>query len=253
MSDMHVHTKHSIDSNAKLESYCIAAIDKGIKNICFTEHVDWNPNDDGYLYYNSEAFFRDFKAVKVKYSAEINLLCGLEFSEPHLYSDELMKMQDIPYDLIIGSVHYWLDDMFPSEMVKAGIPVEACYESYWDAVLSCVQTSGFDVLGHIDFPKRYYKKLLYNEDKIREICTTMIKNDIILEINTSSLLKGIDETMPGEGILSIYRDCGGQYVTLGSDAHSSDFLGYGYTTAKDLADRFGLIEVIFINRERIIL
>lgn len=46
---MHVHTEFSCDSEAKIEDYISEAKNKGITTICFTDHVDLNKNDYGYI------------------------------------------------------------------------------------------------------------------------------------------------------------------------------------------------------------
>jgi histidinol phosphatase-like PHP family hydrolase len=46
-SDMHVHTHYSCDSQASMNSYCAKAVETGVDTICFTDHVDFNPHDDG--------------------------------------------------------------------------------------------------------------------------------------------------------------------------------------------------------------
>ena len=247
--DMHTHTKHSCDSQAELEAYCARAVEAGVRALCFTDHVDCNPNDDGKGYYNPEAFFGDFLHVKEKYRGRLTLLCGIEFAEPHLYRAELSRLSALPYDFILGSIHFWYRDMFPSRLVKAGISAELCYERYWDAVLAAVQAGGFDCLAHIDFPKRYYNQLIIDPDKLHEICNTMAQNHICMEINTSTLRKNMAEPMPGRDILAIYRSCGGRYITVGSDAHHPDDLAAGNSHARELIDYFGFEEVIFIQRK----
>jgi len=247
--DVHVHTKHSCDSQAELEAYCVRAIETNVYTLCFTDHVDHNPNDDGLGFYNPEAFFRDFQRVKEKYQDRLTLLCGMEFAEPHRYPDELARFAALPYDFILGSVHFWYKDMFPSQLVKTGVPVELCYARYWDVVLAAVQAGGFDSLAHIDFPKRYYKQLIIDKEKLHEICSAMVENQICMEINTSTLRKNMPEPMPGRDILAIYRSCGGRYVTVGSDAHHPDELAAGRAQARELIDHFGLEEVIFVQRQ----
>jgi len=247
--DMHVHTKHSEDSQAELEAYCTRAIEMGVRALCFTEHVDHNPNDTGLGFYKPEAFFNDFLRAKEKYQDRLTLLCGMEFAEPHQYPNELAKFSALPYDFILGSNHFWYQDMFPSLMVKAGVPVELCYEHYWDTVLAAVRAGGFDSLAHIDFPKRYYKQLIIDEEKLREICAAMVKNNICMEINTSTLRKSMAEPMPGRDILAIYKSCGGRYVTVGSDAHRPGELAAGRARARELIEYFGFREVIFIQRK----
>jgi len=247
--DMHIHTKYSCDSTAELEAYCAEAIKKGVSAICFTDHVDYNVKDCGYGYYNAKEFLREFSHVKEKYRGSLTLLCGVEFAEPHLYQDKLAELSALPYDYILGTLHFWYKDMFPSSMIEAGIPAETCYKHYWDEVLAAVKAGGFDALGHMDFPKRYYNSLIFDHDKINEISTEMARKNICLEINTSSLGKNIAETMPDKEILSIYKSCGGKYVTIGSDAHTADQLAAGYTYAKKLIDYFAFEEVIFAQRK----
>lgn len=41
--------------------------------------------------------------------------------------------------------------MFPSELVKADIPVEIIFDKYWEEVCKAVSYGGFDSTAHIDF------------------------------------------------------------------------------------------------------
>lgn len=247
--DMHVHTKFSADSKAEIEDYCIEAIEKGLNGICFTDHVDFNKNDRGYGYYKRREFFEEFSALKEKYKGKLDLLCGMEFSEPHMYQAELKEYSDYPYDFILGSVHFWYKDMCPSSLIREGVPVEVCYENYWDEVLATVSAGGFDALGHIDFPKRYYGKLISDADKIQKICATAVRKNICLEINTSSIRKNSMGTMPDKDILSVYKDAGGRFVTVGSDSHGAGDLAADFPYAQDLIKHFGFSEVIFRQRK----
>ena len=54
--DLHVHTEFSCDSEAKMEQYIEQACNKNMQVICFTDHVDLNPNDYGFNFFaNREA------------------------------------------------------------------------------------------------------------------------------------------------------------------------------------------------------
>ena len=249
--DMHVHTKYSCDSRAELESYCLQAIKTGAGAICFTDHIDCNVNDFGYGYYNAVAFFNDFLPLKEKYKNDLTLLCGIEFAEPHLYPEKLAEHTKLPYDYILGSIHFWYNDMFPTQMIDAKIPVEVCYRHYWSEVLAAVKAGGFDAFAHLDFPKRYYGEVLFDPEILHEICRRMVKNNICPEINTSSLRQGGGSAMPDKDILSIYKSCGGKYVTVGSDAHKAGDLAAGYPHAKGLIEYFGFTEVYFSRRRPI--
>ncbi len=135
-------------------------------------------------------------------------------------------------------------------MMKNNISLEECFELYWKELKKTVTYGGFDCVGHFDFPKRYYKDLIYSSEIILEIMSIVIKNNLILEINTSSLRKGLSSTMPDNNLLDLYKQVGGQYVTIGSDAHSCEELGANIDTAKKIIEKLDLSEVIYEKRQR---
>lgn len=250
--DYHVHTMFSVDSEAKPEEYLTSAKDKGVDLLCFTEHVDFNPNDDGFGYYRPEKFFEKMNSLKKEAAASsVKVMTGIEFSEPHLYAEELKKLTgSYPYDFVIGSIHF-VGDLFPCHEVRKRYSTKEFFTMYWKEVLAAVTAGGFDCLGHIDFPKRYYQELYYSETEMKEVMERLVDREIILEINTSSLRKGLTETMPGKEMLSLYQRAGGRFVTIGSDAHTAGDLSADNEAGKQLIRELGLTEVIFKERRRI--
>ena len=184
IADLHVHTEFSCDSDADMERYVKYAIDKKIHMICFTEHVDWNENDYGYNYYMPERFFQKFNQVKEDYGNYIKIYTGIEFGEPHLYANKLKQLLCFPYDYVIGSIH-WIGNMFPCQKVREQYSAKEFYTMYWEEILKAVRQGGFDSLGHIDFPKRYYGEIYYSEIKIKEIFKQLLEKNMVIEINTS--------------------------------------------------------------------
>jgi histidinol-phosphatase (PHP family) len=63
------------------------------------------------------------------------------------------------------------------------------------------------------------------------------------------LRKDSAETMPDREILSIYKSCGGKYITVGSDAHNADELAADNEYAKKLIGFFNLEEITFNQRK----
>ena len=252
MRDLHVHTENSCDSEADMEFYVKKAIDLNVDTICFTDHVDYNKNDYGYNYYNSEIFFEKYNKVNAKYSNFIDLYAGIEFGEPHLYARELAELSKKSYDFIIGSIH-WIGNMFPCQKVREQFTAKEFYDLYWEEVLKTVKQGGFNSLGHLDFPKRYYGEIYYRETILNEIFKYLLDKDMTLEINTSSLRKGHKETMPGIELLEIYKANGGQFITIGSDAHVVEDLCADYQIAKTLVEKVGLQEVIYKKRKQILI
>jgi histidinol-phosphatase (PHP family) len=46
-ADNHIHSTFSVDAKDSSEAMVRAAIAKGLRAVCFTEHIDYNPRDHG--------------------------------------------------------------------------------------------------------------------------------------------------------------------------------------------------------------
>lgn len=248
MIDLHVHTHHSCDSRVTMEEYCQEALARGVHTLCFTDHLDFNPVDDGFQYYHADKFFDEFERARDKYSDKLSVLCGIEFAEPHVYRKEFEHYSRLPYDFILGSIHFWMLDMFPSQLVKTDIPIETVFEKYWEEVYKAVSYGGFDAMAHFDFPKRYYPNCIWSRKQIKDIFMQMVKNEIALEINTSSLRKGLTESMPDTELLAIYKEAGGTKTTIGADTHRAEDLSANYDHAIALVKQ-PLKNIVYIQRK----
>jgi len=96
--DMHVHSKYSFDNDAEPEEMILAAVDRGLDGIVFTEHD---------TYEGSEAV----GILKEKYGKYINILCGMEFSAPSSHilvygiKEDLRSLDGAPEAVFIEEVH----------------------------------------------------------------------------------------------------------------------------------------------------
>ena len=86
----------------------------------------------------------------------------------------------------------------------------------------------FTVLGHLTLPLRYFNEMrgLHTsfdpyEAEIREILKTLIENGRGIELNVN---RG-NTPLPDAKWLRIYRELGGELITLGTDAHSPEHVG----------------------------
>jgi len=248
--DMHVHSAFSDDSREPMERQCGRALELGLGAMCFTEHLDFDALSLGYC--AEEAYFDELHRLREVYAGRLELLAGLEISEPHEHQRELEQARRRPYDFILGSVHYWLGGLFPSQMRDRKMDLRRCYEAYWAEMLKMARCGGFDCVAHLDFPKRFFLRLEYDPAVLDEIFGAMLENGLVLEINTSSLRRGCGEPMPGGALLRQYMARGGKHVTLGSDAHVAQELYEGVEGARALAKGLGLRVVGFKRREMIV-
>ena len=104
----------------------------------------------------------------------------------------------------------------------------AVIEDYLDSVLSISRWGRFNVLGHLSLPLRYMKEHLDLDwsfapwmDRVEEIFSVIIPQGIGIECNTN---RG-NQPLPDADILRLYRQMGGEVITLGSDAHETKDVG----------------------------
>lgn len=219
--DMHTHTHYSFDSHQSLEGYCEQAIKVGIDVICFTDHIEC-----GQLNTFNEFLFeqrqREIEQVRKLYQGRVTLLNGFEISEPHMHQKELAFLRSLQPDMIIGSVHYPMHYQPENKWVD-----RRTYETiYNQCVRDMVECGGFDVLGHIDMPRRYHDDYVEDTAYIQKTLKLCAEKGIVPEMNTSSLRNGCDEPMATFQHIAYYASCGGKYVTISSDSHNADTLGY---------------------------
>ncbi len=123
LSDYHLHTSFSADSEASMEDQIRAAIRAGMESICFTEHLDPDspftnaPKDDptGDFHVDYSAYRETFLLKKIRYAGTIRLFFGLELGLRASMADTLSSyVQSHPdFDFIIGSTHSARNGMDP--------------------------------------------------------------------------------------------------------------------------------------------
>lgn len=255
IADTHMHTTFSADGQDEMADMCREAISKGLKYICFTDHIEHNPADDGYQYLNFGHYLDAIERVRDEFGDKITILKGIEFSEPHVYPRELEKFLAKDLDVVIGSIHYIGDiGIHHFDQAYAGsrdrirdYTRQRVYSEYYEELLQTVKLGGFDILAHFDNPKRYLKEP-FEAEIIDEIVQEMVSRNITLELNTSPLRRGYHESSPDSGILKRFIDAGGKGVTISSDAHCSQDITADFDYAFKLADKYQGTVGIFKGR-----
>ncbi len=236
LADYHTHSQWSPDAHYSMTEMARAAVKAGLQEICFTDHVEimnsgsWQRNR-----FDWAALERDFARVQEEMGSEIVIRRGVEFGEAprdFAYSEELLA-QLPPVDFIIGSVHQLSETFGCIDLSYASTNDPELSRrqiaDYLELVLQQAKWGRFSVLGHLTLPLRYMKEkcgldMTFDgfEAEVEEIFRTLIGNGCGIELNTN---RGHDP-LPGEKWLKLYRACGGEIITLGSDAHSPEYVGF---------------------------
>ena len=78
-----------------------------------------------------------------------------------------------------------------------------------------------------------------NEKEIRAIFARIIEKRIALEVNTSGIGDRFGELMPSVPLLALYREMGGELLTIGSDAHVPHRVGNALEDTKAVLRKLG--------------
>ena len=158
MYDFHIHSDFSIDSKAPMESIVKSAIDKNLRTICFTDHVDFEATKEKLdLMFRPLDYFRDINRVKYKYKEQIEILSGVEIGmQPHLSNRYYDFINAYGFDFVIMSIHSIEGMDIFYDFASSELGPEDTLNLYYDEILKNLSVfDEFDVLGHIDFIDRY--------------------------------------------------------------------------------------------------
>ena len=119
----------------------------------------------------------------------------------------------------------------------------------------------FDSLTHLTYPLRYivgeqHKEISYEvyKDRVDDILKALIDQNKALELNASGLRQAIGKTMPCPTVIKRFKELGGKYLTIGSDAHRWADIGSGVEEGYQIAQSAGFDHItIFVNREPVLL
>ena len=248
MFDFHMHTKISFDSETEPVEMLRAAEKSGLREICFTDHVDHHGKPDG------EHFLIDFndyaEAYDTLYSDKLVIRKGIEMGLVKwnkCEAEEILKTRE--FDFVLGSIHYadGNDPYFPE--FWEGKTFGQSVTKYLSDTLECVKIhDNFDVLGHLNYVCKYNysgQPSDFSFEKYREVTDEIMKVLISkgkgMEINTS----GVDKTgnfLPDITYIKRFKELGGEIVTVGSDAHAPDRVGQYTKDAVEMAKEvFGYV------------
>lgn len=236
--DYHMHCSFSDDSKTPMEDMINKSIELGLKEICFTDHVDYsiisnNIEKDNLI--NYEEYFKNIEYFKEKYKNKITIKKGIEMGlQNHILSKCSDDIRSNDFDFVIGSIH----TINKSELIKRDFYKDKsqfeAYKQYYDILYNIISKfNDYSVIGHMDIVKRYGDLNNIIDDKIFEneidkILRKIIDNGKGIEVNTSCFRYGLPDLTPSSYILKRYRQLGGEIITTGSDSHNPNQIAHEF-------------------------
>ena len=247
--DMHVHSFISGDCLASMDDVVREAISRGLTGLCFTDHCDLICGKETGkrmtdCYPDWEKSYSQIAEVRAKWGDRIEILHGMELAEIVQDPERAREYAMAPgLDFLLGSVHALTghQDFFYMDIQSQ----EDCHQLadlYLDENIRMAELNLMDAVAHVGYFNRYMSKkgfwvdLMEYEEKLRHLFLTLAKNGRGLEVNTSGLRRdpGPHFTNPDLPMLRLFKECGGEIVTMGSDAHLAKHVGSHLEVAEDL-------------------
>ncbi|WP_295634964.1 histidinol-phosphatase HisJ family protein [uncultured Mitsuokella sp.] len=248
--DSHSHTEFSADSEMKAEDALKKAKEEGV-GLVFTEHLDLDYPGDMDFTFDSQKYWQSYE----KYRGD-TLRLGVEIGmNEAICQQNKAFVQEVPFDLVIGSQHIvdGQDIYYPA--YYEGKTKKEAFHRYYELMAENLRRHGafIDVLGHIDYISRYAPydnpEVSYGEfhEDIDAVLRAAVETDTVMELNTRRLgsRRALKELMP---VYTRYKELGGKFLMLGSDAHVAENVAMNFKAAAELADMAGLQLVTFKER-----
>lgn len=276
LADYHIHCKYSDDSEEDLEKIIETAINKGIGEICFTDHVDYGIKLDKDVFEKIDEnakkdwikkigridlnvdypnYFKEIEELREKYKDKITIRQGLEFGvQVHTIKDfqKLFDKYKEKFDFVILSCHQVNDKEFWTNEFQKGKSIDEYNAEYYEEIYRVMSRySDYSILGHLDHIQRY-NETIYPFEKSREIIVKILKKVIEdnkgIEVNTSSFRYGLKELTPERDILKLYHELGGKIITIGSDAHKAENVGEHIPYIQEELKKIGFIDICTFDK-----
>lgn len=88
------------------------------------------------------------------------------------------------------------------------------------------------------------------QELLKEVFNLLISKGKGIEINTSGLRQSPKETMPGEDVLELYHELGGEILTMGSDSHHALDVSKGLEVALENPQKAGFRYLTLFNKRK---
>lgn len=237
--DGHVHTRLCHHAVGEMEDYVQQAVQRGLRTICFLEHLEteitYHPpcwlDDEAFTYYFSEG-----NRLKKLYSGQLEIRLGVEMGfNPQALPAILKRLNNFPVERIGLSCHFHLHQGQHLNLLSrrrqsldrlALLGTDAVLDRYFTTLNSAVDSMDCDVLCHLDAVLRHLPGISFNDDhktQIRKLLDKLKAKGMALEINTSGFdYRGSPFPAPWIITEALTR---GIPLQAGSDAHQPHEVG----------------------------
>ncbi len=258
--DCHIHTERCGHATGTVDDYVRAAVRRGLAGIAITEHLALPEELDPNRHLSMPACDLEDYLVEVDLAVQrypgIAIVTGLEADYlPGRESETLAAIQEARHRsdgarFVLGSVHFlgeWaFDDPHDlSEWDRRD--TDAVWTEYFELWCEAALSGMFDCMAHPDLPKKFgHRPSFDTRDLFADAAGAAAQAGVLIEVSTAGLRKPVAEVYPSRGLLRAFA-LADVPITVGSDAHAPDEVGFRIESAYDAAAAAGYTEAQFPN------
>jgi histidinol-phosphatase (PHP family) len=268
LTDYHLHLRTDERENtperfftpANAERYRAVATERGIEELGVAEHIY---RFSAAMEIWQHPFWREFAHDDIDdycgfVREETDLKLGIEMDFVPGREDRIANVLEArEWDFVVGSVHFLRDHSIDTEeygIWGTGESPERVWRRYFETVAESALSGLYDLIAHPDLvkvwgraapqpegdPRRYYEPAV----------EAFLEAGVAVELSTAGWRKPVAEQYPSRPFLEMLVDAGCP-LTLSSDAHEPDQIGFAYERAVELLESLGVNEVaVFEGRQR---
>ena len=245
MYDYHMHSRVSFDARDTGLAMALAAKERGLTEICFTDHIDYTPDMD--MVFDTAVYNAEYDDLQVP---GLLIRRGMEFGLTPDNAEQLkIDLGRRHFDFVLGSVHLVDGVDIYMEPYWADKDYDTAIRLHLQTTLEAVRAhEDYDVLGHLTYiskcganPRKALLRYADHKSIMDEILLELVKREKGMELNTS----GIDRcggSLPTLDYFQRFHELGGRIVTVGSDSHDVARAGqYTHEMVAELKKIFGYV------------
>lgn len=258
--DNHIHTRFSPDGKMTMGQAAEAAIQRGLKGIAFTDHLDLDaPRQADWFVFDIADHQKEAAKVALEYRDKLQIFKGIELGlQPQSLSHIREYIGSHKFDVVLASIHFvdGLDPYYGSYYV--GKEYKKAYSRVLELIHSTAEAyKDFDIIGHFDYIARYapyeVRDIRYKDfpDELDAILRLLAGSGKALEINTKTYQehKGHLQVLD-TAILRRFKELGGECVSLGSDSHEPTRLGENFEYYWEVVKSCGFDSLVYFKERK---
>lgn len=243
IANYHTHTSRCHHAVGQDEEYVLAAIEKGLKILGFSDHTPHLFFGDyvsrsRMLPQELQGYCDSIRSLKQAHGDKIQLHLGVEAEYyPDLWQDDLSLLRDHGIEYMILAQHWTGNEMSHPYVCTPSDDKDRLIQ-YCRTVCAAMETGLFSYLAHPDVIRFTGDEALY-QTQMRTICRTAKQCGVPLEINLLGIRENRHYPTPAFWPIAAEEGCN---LVLGIDAHAPAHIAdtTAEATALEMVQHYGL-------------